>query len=71
MMIVARDLEVSVTTSWIISIELTHKPTGLVGYGQDPTNSRRAYALARIDLDDKLHRMQSETCVDAGLLRTG
>lgn len=48
------DLEVNVQASWIVAVELTHKPTGIRAFGEDRHSSRRAYAIARARLEQKL-----------------
>ena len=54
MVIPRHETEVSVSLDWVIFVKITHKPTGLVGYGRADKNSRLAYALALKDLETKL-----------------
>jgi len=65
MIIPRAEIEISVSTFWIIEIEIKHLPTGLVGRGQDEHSSRKAFAKAHEDLENKLILEQT----NAGLLR--
>jgi hypothetical protein len=48
------EMQVSINTDWVISIKITHKPTGLIGLGSDQNNSRKAYAIALKDLEQQI-----------------
>jgi len=59
------EMQVSINTDWVISIKITHKPTGLVGFGSDQNNSRKAYAIALKDLEKQV---SNQGVAHAGLL---
>lgn len=61
-MIPKEHLKVSVSTSWVVVIQLTHKPTGLIGCGQDSLSSRKAYNKALEDLQQQLESGCTAVC---------
>lgn len=48
------EMQISIKTDWIVSIQIKHKPTGLVGFGSDQNNSRKAFAIALHDLEQQI-----------------
>lgn len=68
MMIYRSEMEISVMTAWIISVDLKHRQSGLIGHGEDLNNSRKAYAIALKDLEKQLEARNQD---DARLLREG
>jgi hypothetical protein len=59
------EMQVSINTDWVISVQIVHKPTGLVGLGSDQNNSRKAYAIALKDLEIQI---SNKGVAHAGLL---